>query len=81
MYVVVVCELWCVWCIFEIGVGMVVVMWVIVEVFVLLVEVGMCIDYLFSDVLSYFFVVVCECFVVYLWMCFVCFDMNVVCDV
>ncbi|WP_241293589.1 non-ribosomal peptide synthetase [Burkholderia stabilis] len=64
------------WRILEIGAGTAAATRAIVEALAPLVEAGTRIDYLFSDVSSYFLAAARERFAAYPWMRFVRFDMN-----
>ena len=68
------------WRILEIGAGTAAATRAIVEALAPLVEAGTRIDYLFSDVSSYFLAAARERFAAYPWMRFVRFDMNAACD-
>ncbi|UEP37269.1 amino acid adenylation domain-containing protein [Burkholderia ambifaria] len=68
------------WRILEIGAGTAAATRAIVDVLAPLVEAGTRIDYLFSDVSSYFLAAARERFAAYPWMRFVRFDMNAPCD-
>ncbi|MGY6241192.1 non-ribosomal peptide synthetase [Burkholderia ambifaria] len=68
------------WRILEIGAGTAAATGEIIDVLAPLVEAGTRIDYLFSDVSSYFLAAARERFAAYPWMRFVRFDMNAPCD-